>query len=176
MQLSNDASGDNDYIRQAMLSRMPEKIQVTMLVMAIADSAFSDKGTLKSPVVTKEHFEYAMKYHEELNRSLIAQTAGGSMADPLLLCIERLTSHCSNFGNYTFDRTYAHDFKKKQVSRGWITKILDKTKFKPMAELLTRKNENRDAAMREIMNYCEDINLLIPVPTAGKKQIWRINT
>ena len=99
----------------------------------------------------------------------------GTLADNLTLCVDRVTNHCVKFGSTKDDRNMCVDFRKKIISRGWITKILDRSKFKAMDNLII-EYRSRDSAMRAVINYCEDINLIIPIVTnSTKKQHWRIN-
>jgi hypothetical protein len=175
----NIAAKNEDYVKQAMLSRVPEKILVTMLVQAIADLALKhiEESTLDGspPEITLEHFQFALDYHTELNRSLVSQTRSGSMADPLTRCIDRLTSRALEFGTNSNDERIAINYNKKIISRAWITKVLDRSKFKPMDALINRTYGDRDRAMKSVTSYAEDINLLIPV-THGRRQHWKINT
>lgn len=167
----NDANKEGNLVKAATLSRVPEKVLVTSLVQAVADSS-KQEGI---PVVTLDHLNWAIGYHRELLRSLSAQQAKGSLADPVDLCVERVKERCKKFGDYSDDHTHSVDMRKKIVSRRWFTKVLDKSKVRAMQMLINRYGR-REMAMREVVQHCEDINLVTRLPDRGKTQVWRINT
>ncbi len=171
----NRANREANYLTIALSSRMYEKILTTCLVQAIADIHMTD-NTLPVPVVTAAHLDYAEALHAALAESLTSQSTGqGSLADPLEQCVDRVISFAASFGERAKDRRDAHDFNNKIVRRGWLTDVLDISKFKPMRQLISDMHGRRQA-MHEVITSLEDKGVLVPVQNINSKiQLWRIN-
>jgi hypothetical protein len=167
----NEAAENNNYIEHALATRLHEKVLTTCLVQAIID--YPD-----DPHVTPEHLQYAIEYQESIITALISQSGGqGALADPLDKCVDKVIQAAQSFGTRKKDRDFSHDFDNKIISREWITMILDKTKFKPMRDLLNQYHNNRNNVFRDIISILEDKRLLKSIPSIKKsKPLWKINT
>lgn len=165
----NERLSDFDYVQHAMSSRQLERITVTMLVQALADAAWSKS----EPVITMEHFTFAVEYQTELTRSLLAQSSIGALADPTTLCVERVSKRRENFGKLSYDKNY--DVANRVISRGWLSSVLDRSKVKEFDTLCKTMGDNRDRAIHAVVSMCEDLNILTKVPSPGTKDKWRLN-
>lgn len=174
----NDSALANNYIDLALSSRVYEKILTTCLVQAIADAGYKAKKDTPLPKVTQEHLDYAVAYHSALTVSLRSQASGGgALSDPLEQCVQRVVDRCIGFGDNAKDKTDSHDYDNKIVRRSWLTLVLDRSKFKPMDNLINGHfRGNRRAAFMEIINALEDKRVLIPITNINTKvPLWRVN-
>ncbi len=167
----NEAAEHNNYIEHALATRLHEKVLTTCLVQAIID--YPD-----DPHVTPEHLQYAIDYQEAVIKALISQSTGqGALADPLDKCVDKVIQAAQSFGTRKKDRDFAHDFDNKIISREWVTMILDKTKFKPMRDLLVQQHNNRNNVFRDVISILEEKRVLKSIPSIKKtKPLWKINT
>ncbi|RLD68142.1 MAG: hypothetical protein DRI98_12125, partial [Bacteroidetes bacterium] len=159
-----------DPVRQALCGRYMERVETTMLTQIQADLAFD---FISKPVASMDHFSYAVDYQDELSRSLLAQMEGGSLADPLTRCTERIANRMDDFGTQATDRVHAVNLKSRTVSRAWITKVLGN--YGAWKELIVITYNSTNRAKEELIRACEDRAILIPLPAEGKIPKWRLN-
>jgi len=88
-------------IERAVTVRKAEKIITSCMLMAIADSCDPRSETARTPVVTLEHFQYAVKLHNEIARCILENSKRGHMASVFDRAVEKITGHAINVVNGT---------------------------------------------------------------------------
>jgi hypothetical protein len=160
---------ENDILK-ALHGRYMERLMTTLLVQVQADIAF---GYQELPQVTQAHFDYAVHYQDELERSLLAQMDGGSLDGPLERCIAKVEARMDNFGTLAYDQKFAADYRQRKVGRQWITKIVsERADWKELVRLHYGKN---NLAMNELLTALEDKGILIRETSTSKVPVWRLN-
>lgn len=166
----NEKIAENDYVGEAMWSRVGEKIMITILLQAICDASY--KCELRKPRATADMFHYAVKYHEELIRSLIAQAHTGVLADNKSLCVDKVSRACQDYGTGKTDyRDKKHSVSPKVIRRGWFKDVLDRGNFGPFKSLMKDHRGDSDRVIRMLVSDLVDMNILIEI----KKNQWKIN-
>ncbi len=159
-----------DPVRATLYGRFMERVNTTILIQAMADAAYG-KTELTHPVVTMEHLEYAIAYHEELDRTLLAQLSGGVLADPLTRCCAVIAARMDDFGSLD-DKKFA-DVVNRTITQQWLTRKLSKRP--EWRQLIDLNGGQRLRAQNELNNALEADGILIPLPQAGKVKKWRLN-
>lgn len=169
----NRAAKHGDFVTQAMASRMIERMQVTMLILAICDASFYKFDSVRmdeTPAVTKDHFDWALAYQNELTRSLIMQTKGGHLADPLTLCVEKVKARAARFGQLAVDKTRAVNLEKRIINRSWILHVLQPTKFKPFNDYIEMRQGDKKIAAKEVITALEGQHVITPTDSNDHNQ------
>lgn len=164
-------AGDMTDIQDAIMGRFMERVNTTVYVLALADSAYG-VDELSVPRPTMEHFAWAVEYQEELNRSLFANLDGGMLADPIDRCKDRVAARMDNFGDIAYDKIHAANMRDRIVGKQWVTKVMGRAS--DWRQLIVQHG-SLQRAQNELYNALESDGVLIPVPVTGKVRQWRLN-
>jgi len=153
-------------VERAVVVRYVEKIICTTLILAIADSV--DLGSLqaKPPVATDEHLTYAIGYHDEIRRCILANNRDGQMANVMDQALNRLMKHLTSLGS---------DPDDKYLSNGNITMQWLARKYRSNEKIMTTFGEryryNNHLARIKIMEEACDRGMVVPV--VGVREQWK---
>lgn len=164
MEQRNKAVSDNNYIQYALLSRLFERILVTVLIQVIAD--YANCLGIKA---TMPQLKYAIKYQEEVNRAVLAQSKQGSLASNIDICITRLQSRLVEFGSRSDDKKYAKS--KDFITPQWFSRVFDVSNNKQV-QTLAERHGSAKKARQLILEEAEDRGLITNI---RPNKVWRSN-
>lgn len=148
-------AGTDNSLRSPIV-RSREKYLGTCMVLAIADSCDVNSLTPKRPKVTKEHLQYSIEYHAELDRAFSANLQGGVFASSIDRVMSDLETALMTAGT---DEDFARDkLDGGYITSAWVTRRLrGKNSFKTLIkEPFCKHQKPKAVAMIILENACEE--------------------
>jgi len=163
--LTKSRQCESDF-ESALWNRRHVKTLKTAMLLAIAESARTDRGTadeLVKPVITMEEWKWASHYQDVIAEVLEYKNVQGTFDNMFVMIASSLRAKLiilSDGKNTTYERVYTANQKKMKIITGHM---LDKLiyRYKDFKTLVGTIYKGRKTdAIRAFIGYCEQIELL----------------
>jgi len=175
LKIANDVlSRHGDGLLRSVTTRMHEKLIVTCITMARADSQSQDVSAPPEAVVTPEHFKYALYYHQELNRAIIANSTHGYLASAMDRSINYLETYLKAIAMDADEGRDAELVRRengeKIIGTDWLGRKL-RSGRQPLKDLSSLYFNKDSEARKALMEEAVDRGLVIK----KSNRTWVVN-
>ena len=149
---------------ESCYTRLFEKVKATAMLLAVLDGALVNQP----PIITQEHFDYSVKYHEAIIEGLKSQSnaTDGAFQDNGERCMAMLCKNIEEYPSKARDADKSVNVAKRLVRRGWFSQIF-KTgdpAFKSLCDNVFHGNTN--GARKSLIAEALDKELIFKGPDA----------